>query len=63
MINKKMSIAPGFAVLAMLMPLAVPLQVHAQGALELEEVIVTARKRDESLSTAPVAITALNENS
>ena len=56
-----MSIAPGFAALAAFMSFTVPLQAQAEGALELEEVIVTARKRDESLSTAPVAITALNE--
>jgi len=53
MINKKMSIAPGFAALAAFMSFTVPLQAQAEGALELEEVIVTARKRDESLSTAP----------
>lgn len=38
-----------------------PLAVHAQNdALRLEEIIVTARKREESVQDVPVAVTALS---
>ncbi|MDH4042490.1 MAG: TonB-dependent receptor, partial [Gammaproteobacteria bacterium] len=36
--------------------------VLAQGGGVLEEVIVTARKREESLQETPVAVTALNSD-
>ena len=39
---------------------SIPLTALAQdGTLQLEEVIVTARKREESMQTVPVAVTAL----
>jgi iron complex outermembrane receptor protein len=39
---------------------ALPLAVYAQeNALVLEEIIVTARKRMESMQSVPVAVTAL----
>jgi iron complex outermembrane recepter protein len=39
---------------------AIPAAVHAQNtALQLEEIIVTARKREESVQDVPVAVTAL----
>lgn len=42
--------------------LATPLPLYAQSSAEraLEEVVVTARKREESLQETPVAVTALN---
>ncbi|MCY4427840.1 MAG: TonB-dependent receptor [Halieaceae bacterium] len=43
--------------LALLFPLAAPLQ--AAGAAVLEEVIVTARKRNEDLQATPISITAI----
>jgi iron complex outermembrane recepter protein len=40
---------------------AIPAAVHAQNtALQLEEIIVTARKREESIQEVPVAVTALS---
>lgn len=40
---------------------AIPTAVHAQNtALQLEEIIVTARKREESIQDVPVAVTALS---
>lgn len=40
---------------------ALPLAVQAQGkVLQLEEIIVTARKREESVQEVPVAVTALS---
>ena len=36
--------------------------VHAQGAQLLEEIVVTARRREESLSDIPVSITAINSD-
>jgi len=40
---------------------AIPAAVHAQNtALQLEEIIVTARKREESIQDVPVAVTALS---
>ena len=49
----------GLAV-ALLMPLTGVEQTRAQGALQLEEVVVTARKREESLQDVSVAVTALS---
>ena len=40
--------------------LSTPLTVLAQDADELEEIIVTARKRDESIQEVPVAVTAIS---
>jgi iron complex outermembrane receptor protein len=38
-----------------------PLGVHSQdNVLRLEEIIVTARKREESIQSVPVAVTALS---
>lgn len=48
------------SVLATSFGLSVPLTASAQGALE--EVIVTARKREESLQEIPVAVSALSGN-
>ena len=42
-------------------PLTAP-SVSAQGALAIEEITVTARKRDESLLDVPLAITAFSES-
>ena len=36
--------------------------VHAQGAQLLEEIVVTARRREESLSDIPVSITAISSD-
>ncbi len=52
----------GFAaVLALLAAPSPPAQAQA-GADVLEEILVTARRREESLQDVPVAITVLNEN-
>ena len=37
-----------------------PMPLHAQGSDSLEEVVVTARKRDESLHDVPVAVNAFS---
>jgi iron complex outermembrane recepter protein len=43
--------------------LGTPIQSIAQGeSMVLEEVIVTARKREEAIQTTPVAVTALNQD-
>lgn len=49
------------AALSLLCPLA-PTGTHAQEpeAASLEEVVVTARKREESVNSTPVAITAFS---
>jgi iron complex outermembrane recepter protein len=48
------------SIIAIVMLLGVTNTSYAQdGALELEEIIVTARKRDETLADAPYTITAL----
>ena len=55
-----------FSVLAALLALlpsgflATPLVAQSEGALVIEEIIVTARKREESAQDVPVAITALS---
>ena len=36
--------------------------VHAQGAQLLEEIVVTARRREENLADIPVSITAITAN-
>jgi iron complex outermembrane recepter protein len=47
------------AVAGVLAPLVVPTGAHAQGASALlEEVVVTARRREESLQVVPLAVTA-----
>lgn len=50
------------AVASLLAPLATPTIAQAQGASDatLEEVVVTARRREESLQTVPLAITAFS---
>ncbi|MBA36057.1 MAG: hypothetical protein CMI14_11620 [Oleispira sp.] len=40
--------------------MASPVTLHAENSLALEEVVVTARKRAESLMDAPVAVTAVS---
>jgi iron complex outermembrane recepter protein len=42
--------------------LGAPIQSMAQGPAMLEEVVVTARKKEESLQSTPVAVTALSED-
>lgn len=42
---------------------ALPAQAPPDGADSLEEIVVTARKREENLYTTPVAVTALTETS
>ena len=50
--------------LSVLAGLTVPLTVSAQGGASgmLEEVITTARKRDESLQDTPLAVSAFDES-
>jgi iron complex outermembrane receptor protein len=52
----------GMAATALALAVPVPLAVQAQEteALGLEEIVVTARKRDESLQNVPVAISAFS---
>ena len=40
--------------------MASPVTLYAENSLTLEEVVVTARKRTESLMNAPVAVTAVS---
>ncbi len=54
--------APGFAMLCVAAAVATPVQpVYAQAGV-LEEVIVTARKREELLQETPVAVSALDSD-
>ena len=48
----------GVAIASILAPLSVPSGAQAQGVNALEEVVVTARRREESLQVVPLAITA-----
>ncbi|MCZ6828433.1 MAG: TonB-dependent receptor, partial [Gammaproteobacteria bacterium] len=50
-------VVPALSMLSVLLPAATP--VHAAGAGALEEVIVTARKRDENLQMTPISVTAI----
>jgi iron complex outermembrane receptor protein len=43
------------------MPVFVP-RAHAQGAMEIEEVVVTSRKREESLLDIPLTVTAFSSD-
>lgn len=45
---------------AITIAMPMPIPVKAQGASGLEEVVVTARRRDESLFDVPISITALS---
>ncbi len=47
------------AVLAVLAPVAVAQPVNEPGLRQLEEVMVTARRRDESLAEVPISVQAL----
>ncbi|MGE0383180.1 MAG: TonB-dependent receptor [Gammaproteobacteria bacterium] len=38
---------------------AAPVPVHAQGAAHLQEIVVTARRREEAIQSVPVAVTAI----
>jgi iron complex outermembrane receptor protein len=55
---KTLSKAIGLILSASLLPVAT---VQAQDGAAIEEVVVTARKRDESLQEVPIAITAFTE--
>ncbi|MCH9696011.1 MAG: TonB-dependent receptor [Gammaproteobacteria bacterium] len=55
---KILSKAIGLVLSASLLPVA---NAHAQDGAAIEEVVVTARKRDESLQEVPIAITAFTE--
>ena len=56
--RKPMSVAIAATVLAT--PLAAVSPVYAQESMALEEVVVTARRRDENLQDVPIAVTALS---
>ena len=49
-----------FALFAL--PLALTLNINAQSFGELEEVVVTAQKKEENLQDTPIAITAITES-
>ena len=46
----------------LLLPLAFVLNVNAQSLSMLEEVVVTAQKKEENLQDTPIAITAITES-
>ncbi|MEH6571210.1 MAG: TonB-dependent receptor plug domain-containing protein, partial [Halioglobus sp.] len=50
-----------FAIAAIIGATVLPMFSHAQGAM-LEEVVVIARKREESLQETPVAVTVMSED-
>ncbi len=56
---------PNFGIAAVaLMTLLIPLPaVSAEGGLQLEEVVVTARKREESMQDAPLSVSAFSSES
>lgn len=58
----KPSHAPNVAFAMVLVMCAAPSALAQQGATRLEEVVVTARKRDERLQDVPVAVTALTRS-
>jgi iron complex outermembrane receptor protein len=51
-----------FRYIFMALPLAFALNVNAQSAGVLEEVVVTAQKKEENLQDTPIAITAITES-
>ena len=59
-LRKSLRLAP----LVLLLPFAspTPAATEAGGSVGLEEIVVTARKREENLSTTPVSVTAFTEN-
>ena len=46
----------------MALPLAFALNINAQSVGVLEEVVVTAQKKEENLQETPIAITAITES-
>ena len=58
--KSRLSLASGFALFCASTAFMPVEAVHAQGAKTLEEIIVTARKREESLQDSPVLISALS---
>lgn len=59
--NKQNLVGVAITMTALLASIGVPTVVVAQGAAEIEEVLVTGRKRSESLTDVPVSISVLNE--
>ena len=51
-----------FRYIFMVLPLAFSLNIHSQSAGVLEEVVVTAQKKEENLQDTPIAITAITES-
>ena len=51
-----------FRYIFMALPLVFALNVNAQSAGVLEEVVVTAQKKEENLQDTPIAITAITES-
>ena len=51
-----------FRLIFMALPLVFALNVNAQSVGVLEEVVVTAQKKEENLQDAPIAITAITES-
>ena len=51
-----------FRYIFMALPLAFSISVNAQSAGVLEEVVVTAQKKEENLQDTPIAITAITES-
>ena len=39
--------------------ISAPVEIHAQESINIEEIVVTARKKDESLQEVPVAVSAI----
>ena len=51
-----------FRFIFMALPLAFALNINAQSVGVLEEVVVTAQKKEENLQETPIAITAITES-
>jgi len=51
-----------FAFMVLVLPLILTLNVNAQSFKTLEEVVVTAQKKEENLQDTPIAITAITES-
>ena len=51
-----------FRYIFMALPLVFAFNVNAQSAGVLEEVVVTAQKKEENLQDTPIAITAITES-
>jgi len=51
-----------FRYIFMVLPLAFALNINAQSVGVLEEVVVTAQKKEENLQDTPIAITAITES-